>query len=125
MVPDQLARTGWVELLLWMLGLRRRVAVVGQSMKPTIDEGDELLIAQRKSVRVGDIVVLEHPRDSDTVILKRVKRLDEGGVVWIEGDNPDESTDSRQFGQVRRSELTGVVSSRLKKKLRKQSGSLE
>ena len=112
-MPNQLSKTGWVELLLWLLRLRRRIVVVGFSMKPTLQEGDELLIAQRKSLRVGDIVVLKHRTEPAITIIKRVTRLGDGGSVWIEGDNPDESTDSRQFGEINRNELTGVVTSRL------------
>jgi nickel-type superoxide dismutase maturation protease len=115
-VPNQLVKTGWVELFFWLLRLRQRIVVVGFSMMPTLQEGDELLIAHRKKLLLGDIVVLAHPRDSSITIIKRVKRLENDGAVWIEGDNPDESTDSRQFGIVGNGEITGVVTSRLHRK---------
>ena len=115
-MPNQLVKTGWVELFFWLLRLRQRIVVVGLSMMPTLQEGDELLIAHRKKLLLGDIVVLAHPGDSSITIIKRVKRLENDGAVWIEGDNPDESTDSRQFGIVGSGEITGVVTSRLHRK---------
>jgi type IV secretory pathway protease TraF len=41
--------------------------------------------------------------------MKRVVRIEDRGGVWLEGDNPAESTDSRHFGPVSPDEIFGLV----------------
>ncbi len=78
----------------------RRVTVEGMSMAPTYLPGERLTALRRwRRVRVGDVVVVRDPRDSNRWLLKRCvglvsKKLD------LRGDNADASTDSRDFGPV-------------------------
>jgi nickel-type superoxide dismutase maturation protease len=98
-----------------------RVTVVGDSMSPELVPGDRLLVrrlrphicpartrTRRRSVAVkpGDIVVAKDPRDPSRVLVKRVARL-QGREVWLAGDNPGKSTDSRDFGPVLLSDVAG------------------
>ncbi len=79
-----------------------RVAVAGDSMAPTLLDGDWLLCRRFDSaygVRVGDVVVVERPDRTGLLIVKRVLRRDPDGW-WVEGDNADASDDSRVFGPV-------------------------
>ena len=46
---------------------------------------------------------------NNKLLIKRVRKLDGGDKVWIEGDNKNESTDSRTFGWIRKSDLVGKV----------------
>jgi signal peptidase I len=92
------------------------VEVSGRSMVPTLEPGDWLLAVRAGRIERGDLVVVRHPgRDLDLV--KRVAGLpgerDLGPDLYVVvGDNPDESTDGRAFGPVRRSSIAGVVVAR-------------
>jgi nickel-type superoxide dismutase maturation protease len=92
----------------------RRVAVEGPSMVPTFEPGDRLLVVRlprRWPVRPGDVVALADPRAPERLLVKRVAAA-EAGLVTLVGDNPLESTDSRDFGPVERTEVWGRVSYR-------------
>jgi nickel-type superoxide dismutase maturation protease len=80
-----------------------RVAVAGDSMAPALLHGDWLLCRALRErgagVRVGDVVVVEHPLRPGFLLVKRAIRLTDDGW-WIEGDNGAASDDSRLFGPV-------------------------
>ncbi len=90
-----------------------RWEIDGKSMLPCLHPGDWVVVetATRASrpIRAGDVVLVPDPRDVGRMLVKRVVRLDPGGRVWIEGDNPGQSTDSRQFGPVRVEDVAGRV----------------
>jgi len=102
---------GAVAVLRWA-GLDR-VEVVGESMAPTLLPGDRLLVARTRRVRAGDLVVVADPRVGDRDLVKRVVWAGAGSggrpVVWVEGDNPGASTDSRTFGPVPRDRVRQKV----------------
>lgn len=89
-----------------------RVEVQGDSMAPTLVAGDWALAVAPKTLRRGDVVVLEHPGRPGLEVVKRVAGVGgdlapDGRIlgrdeVWVEGDNPGRSTDSRHFGPVDR-----------------------
>jgi nickel-type superoxide dismutase maturation protease len=91
------------------------VEVSGRSMVPTLEPGDWLLVVRAGRIERGDLVVVRHP-DRDLDLVKRVAGLpgerDLGPDLYVVGDNPDESTDGRAFGPVRRSSIAGVVVAR-------------
>jgi len=80
-------------------------------MEPGLQAGDEVLVHPRRTPRPGDVVVLEHPQRPGTRLVKRLRREDAGGL-WVEGDNPPASTDSRHFGPVPPDRLLGTVIAR-------------
>ncbi|HEX4904579.1 MAG TPA: S26 family signal peptidase [Acidimicrobiales bacterium] len=82
----------------------RLVVVDGDSMRPTLEPGDRLVVL-RLPPRVGDLVAL---RREGRVLVKRVAALD-GDQLVVHGDNATASTDSRTFGPVRRSSVLGRV----------------
>jgi nickel-type superoxide dismutase maturation protease len=53
-----------------------------------------------------------HPQRSELRLIKRLSRWDSTGL-WLLGDNPTESTDSRQLGAVPTNLLIGEVVGRL------------
>ena len=63
--------------------------------------------------QVGDVVIAHHPARSDIKIVKRVMNITEDGRLFLVGDNPAETTDSRDFGHVPIDEILGKVTSRL------------
>lgn len=101
-------------LLAWVTN-RSLVRVEGPSMLPTLAPGQRVVTVPASVpglLRRGCVVVAEDPRSAERVIVKRVARLDRDGV-WLEGDNPSLSTDSRAFGAVPRSAVRRVVVARL------------
>jgi len=77
-------------------------------------------VALRASVKAGDVVLLQHPERPELLTVKRAVRRDAEGW-WVEGDNPPESTDSRQFGAVPPESIRGRVLFRLRP-LRRRAG---
>ncbi|KAH6773553.1 Peptidase S24/S26A/S26B/S26C family protein [Perilla frutescens var. hirtella] len=101
------------------------VTLWGPSMLPTFNHLS-VALAERISTRLGkvgsgDVVIIRSPEDPTKVVTKRIKAV-EGDVVsfvmdpnnsdqlntvvvpkghvWVEGDNMQDSRDSRQFGAV-------------------------
>jgi len=115
-VSEELKDSNLLELLLWLLRLRRRFRVTGASMSPLLQPGDEVLADprayRRRPPRPGDIVVARHPFRTDLRLVKRVTAVLENGHCLLEGDNPQESTDSRAFGSLPPERLLGRVTSR-------------
>lgn len=96
--------------LLGVLLLRpiRRVEVGGDSMRPTLEPGDRLLVLRGPRPRPGDLVTVPDPRDASRTLVKRVVSVS-GGDVEVVGDNPSRSTDSRDFGAVPAASVGGRV----------------
>lgn len=93
-----------------------RFVVRGDSMEPTLIDGDEVLVSprayRRRPPRVGDVVLYQHPLQGDVTAIKRVAELRPEGL-WLLGDRPDSSTDSRSYGAVPLRHLRGRVLLRL------------
>jgi nickel-type superoxide dismutase maturation protease len=130
-------RRGFISVLASVLGLgivgglaflvsTRRYLVQGRSMLPAYPPGDRLLVNRlaylRDRPRKGDVVVVRPPWAAGRLDLKRITAVpgDEaevqgsmrrlGNDQWfITGDNAAESTDSRQFGPIRRRDIIGKV----------------
>jgi nickel-type superoxide dismutase maturation protease len=66
-----------------------------------IDEGTPL--------RIGDVVVARRPDRPELEIVKRIQAIDAAGAIFLVGDNPAASTDSRQFGTVTRQHILARV----------------
>lgn len=84
-------------------------------MVPTLNPGDEILIApylyRRQLPQVGDIVVTTHPHQSTLTIVKRINQINEDGSYFLTGDNSAASTDSRHWGAIKLTEFIGKVTS--------------
>jgi nickel-type superoxide dismutase maturation protease len=85
-----------------MLMLRR---VEGASMTPKYPHGRLVLAWRFSKPKKGDVVIVKHHR---LELIKRVDQLQEDKVFLL-GDNPDESTDSRHYGWLPLSSIMGVV----------------
>lgn len=85
----------------------RRVDVHGESMLPTLEAGDRLVVVARRP-RVGDVVAVRDPRERDRLLVKRVASR-RGDAFVVSGDNPSASTDSRHFGPVDAELVVGVA----------------
>lgn len=76
-----------------------RVEVAGVSMAPTLEPGDHIVVWKTRSVHPGDIVAASDPRRPGRAVLKRVIEVGPDGLFLL-GDNPEHSTDSRHYGLV-------------------------
>ncbi len=80
-------------------------------MRPTLAEGDRLLVSYRREVRPGAVVVA---RLADgTVAVKRAaeRRTTSSGEPgwWLLSDDPDEGVDSRHRGPVRDQDVIAIT----------------
>ena len=114
LVTGAAAMLGWA----WWRWRPFRVAVEGVSMRPALEAGDWLVATRRGALRVGSIVVVEHPDRPGFELVKRIGGLPGDRVdgrllgpdeLWVLGDDADASTDSRTFGPVPRAEIRGVA----------------
>ena len=60
-------------------------------------------------LRVGDVVVARRPDRPELEIIKRIQAIDGSGAIFLVGDDPSSSTDSRQFGAVPREQIVARV----------------
>lgn len=117
--PQTLRHSHLTDRLLWLLGQRRRLRVVGRSMLPLLQPGEEVLIDPSAYGRgglaatvhpcPGDLVVARPPHQPDLRIVKWVVFVEADGRCYLKGLNPQESTDSRHFGLVPRDAILGQV----------------
>jgi nickel-type superoxide dismutase maturation protease len=86
------------------------VRVRGDSMLPTLRNGDRLAVRRPKAgePKLGQLVVVN---ESGKQMVKRVSKLLAAGIE-VAGDNPSASRDSRHFGPVLRDDIEGVVAFR-------------
>ena len=74
-------------------------------MVPSLHEGERVLVLKTSNVKHSDIVVA---RTSNREVIKRV--VAEGpSWIFVEGDNNENSTDSRHYGAIGRDKIIGKV----------------
>jgi phage repressor protein C with HTH and peptisase S24 domain len=74
-------------------------------MMPTLRPGQTVIVMMSRSFRVGDIVVAFVNRKE---VIKRITDM-KNGTLYLEGDNKDHSTDSRNYGWVQDRHIIGKV----------------
>lgn len=79
--------------------------VKGASMHPTLPHGKIVLALKHKKPKVGDVVIVKHHK---VEVLKRIHEIKDD-LAYLLGDNPDESTDSREYGWLPLKSIMGVV----------------
>lgn len=76
-------------------------------MLPTLKSGQDVLAwCWFVKLKVGDIVVFK--KDGKEMV-KRVRQISSDRGTFVQGDNERESTDSRKFGPIKRSQIIGKV----------------
>ena len=111
---DAIPSANWKELFLWFVGRRRRYRVRGASMRPLLEDEDEVLVDARTSPRVGDVVVARHPFRKSVFVVKTLASFDDEGRAHLVGLDPAASTDSRSLGAFAPDLLRGRVTSALR-----------
>lgn len=88
----------------------QKFTIHGSSMFPTLKPGQDVLVFHWAYIftepKKGDIVVI---KKNDTAIVKRIGQITSDRNIFVQGDNADESTDSRSFGPIDKSEIIGKV----------------
>lgn len=99
--------------VLLMMGRRKLIRVSGDSMTPTYQEGVLLIMDtnyyNKKLPVKGDVIVLSHPFQQERPLIKRIDGIEEDGQLFVVGDNPSSSTDSRAFGSIPMKLVQGKV----------------
>ncbi len=106
----------WTEIGRWALGKRWRFQVTGNSMLPTLQSSDQVLVLPVQSVTKlspGDIIICLHPLRPNQRMVKRISETFYDGSCYVLSDNAAEGTDSRSFGVVSREFIVGRVTSLL------------
>ena len=78
-------------------------------MQPHLYAGDCVLIRRGARARRGDVVLVRRPDRPELLVVKRVWDVLSDGRLWLAGDNPTHSDDSREFGAVAASAVEGRV----------------
>lgn len=70
-------------------------------MLPTLKPTEEFLVDGaaylNRLPQIGEVVALTDPRLSTRIIIKRVSDIRPNQTLYVLGDNPNHSTDSREF----------------------------
>ncbi len=107
-LPDATVR----EIILWLLGKRKRMRVTGASMQPLLQSGEEILIDlnayQKAAPEIGDIIVAFHPYRLNFPVVKRIVSI-KNQDFFLQGDNTVESIDSRSYGAIKLDRIIGKV----------------
>ncbi|HET9412290.1 MAG TPA: S26 family signal peptidase [Candidatus Saccharimonadales bacterium] len=74
-------------------------------MLPNYPHGKVIFAWRFSKPRQGDVVIVKHHQ---VELIKRVDKIDQDRVFLL-GDNPEESTDSRHYGWLPLSAIRGVV----------------
>jgi nickel-type superoxide dismutase maturation protease len=110
----EIPTAGWKDRILFFLGRRDAFRVEGNSMMPTLNDGDVVLVRRTRRVKVGNVILAKHPYQQSVKVLKRISEINEQGRLVLTGDNPEESTDSRTFGSISSADVMGKVIGRLR-----------
>ena len=74
-------------------------------MAPALKPGQLVVGRYTRDLRPGDVVIVSHNG------LEKVKRIErqQGDLLYLLGDNPGQSTDSRSFGWVQADTIVAKV----------------
>ncbi|MGL5856911.1 MAG: S24 family peptidase [Angustibacter sp.] len=89
--------------------------VRGRSMRPTLYDGDRLLVRWGARPRPGQLGVVQLPDGPDgprPPAVKRITRQRDDGW-WVERDNPAQGVDSWLVGSIPDPDVLGIVVGRL------------
>ena len=97
------------------MGLRKTAIVSGQSMLPSLKEGDivffKIYKEGKSKPKPGEIVIFNHPL-KNIICIKRISIVNQNNIEVL-GDNIEFSEDSNKFGLINNEKIIGIVTSKL------------
>ena len=89
-----------------------KVIIHGNSMSPSLKDGDEVTFDsyRKQNIKIGDILVVNHPYSLNKKIVKRVSKIKGDSLYFLEGDNSNESSDSKTFGYISQESIIAIKS---------------
>ena len=81
-------------------------------MEPRLPAGARVIaraLSAETNLQAGDVVVARRPDRPGLEIIKRIHSIDSAGTIFLVGDNPAASSDSREFGAVSREQIVARV----------------
>lgn len=115
-MTPQLPNANLISLFLLLIRRRKRFKIIGTSMLPLLEPGEEILINPyaytKNKPKINDLIITIHPQNSQLAIVKRVTEMAVDGSYFLTGDNKAQSTDSRHWGTVCPKKILGKVTSR-------------
>ena len=89
-----------------------KVVIHGNSMSPALKDGDEVTFDsyRKQNIKIGDILVVNHPYSLNKKIVKRVSKIKGDSLYFLEGDNSNESSDSKTFGYISKESIIAIKS---------------
>ena len=112
---EELPEIDWTGRILSLIGWRQIFEVEGDSMSPTLNNGDLVLVNFQTEFKVGDIILANHPFDKGAKLIKRIWKISPTGKYFLIGDNLAKSTDSRNFGELSAADILGKIEAKLNK----------
>jgi nickel-type superoxide dismutase maturation protease len=112
LMENGLPVAGLFEKAAYFLGWREIFIIKGDSMLPTLRQGDLVFINPSVKPKIGDIVLFRHPFKQSVKAVKRLARITADGRYFLVGDNILESSDSRSFGAISVKDVLGVAACR-------------
>ena len=84
--------------------------VVGHSMEPQIKSGEVVLVSSIpylfKIPKISDIVAFKD--NTDIILIKRIVKIQDG-KYFMQGDNKQDSLDSRKLGLISKDQIIGEI----------------
>ncbi len=108
-MKNGLPEAGFFEKAKYFFGWRDIFIIEGDSMSPTLKQGDRIFINRKAEPKSGDIVLFRHPYKKNVKAVKRLAQITEDGKYYVLGDNKFESNDSRSFGAIPAKDILGVA----------------
>ena len=105
----------WLQRILWLTTKHEIFEVEGESMLPTLKQGDLVLINYEAKPKENDIVLAHHPLEKGAKLLKRIWKITPDNKYILIGDNLFQSTDSRDFGELPATDILGKAEAKVKK----------
>ena len=97
------------------MGLRKTAIVSGQSMLPSLKEGDivffKIYKEGKSELKPGEIVIFNHPL-KNIICIKRISTVNQNNIEVL-GDNIEFSEDSNKFGLLNNEKIIGIITSKL------------
>jgi signal peptidase I len=75
---------------------KQQFQVDGPSMEPTLHSGEYVTADKSRPIKTNDIIVFEY---NDKIYIKRIIKMKDN-CFWVEGDNKENSEDSRELGWI-------------------------